>query len=87
VDKDFIQNLRYKLQKRVRRVNSSGLQIFHCVLKQFWGFLLEQPLLMGILENLEIKSEKVAGEVEEIFANSKAIIFDTEEKMLSQHIY
>lgn len=49
---EFVQNLRYKLQKRVRRLNSTGFSIFHISLKHFWGFLEDNPVFMGILEDL-----------------------------------
>lgn len=80
MDNEYIQNLRYKLQKRIRRVNSSEFKIFHYVLKQFWGFLLDQPLLLGIMQDLELKAAKVAENVEEIFLCHQAIVFDTEEE-------
>lgn len=81
MDKEYIQNLRYKLQKRVRRVNSSEWRVFHYVLKQFWGFLNDQPLFVGIMEELESKTSSVEGDVAKIMESSrKAIVFDTEEK-------
>lgn len=81
MDKEYIQNLRYKLQKRVRRVNSSEWQVFHYVLKQFWGFLNDQPLLVGIMQELESKTPSVAEDVEKIMGSSReAIVFDSEEE-------
>ena len=80
MDKEYIQNLRYKLQKRVRRVNSSEWQVFHYVLKQFWGFLNDQPLLAGMLNELEAKLHLVEEEVEKIFTSRDGIVFDSEEK-------
>lgn len=77
MDKEYIQNLRYKLQKRVRRVNSSEHQIFHYVLKQFWGFLQSQPLLLGIMDELQAQSHIVQEDVNKIF-NNDAIVFSTE---------
>ena len=46
---EYVQNLRYKLQKRVRRLHSTGAQGFHIGLKQFWGFLTGQSVLMGMI--------------------------------------
>lgn len=80
MDKEYVQNLRYKLQKRVRRVNSSEWQVFHYVLKQFWGFLNDQPLLVGIMQNLEAKTAPIANDVEKIFSSREAIVFETEEE-------
>lgn len=78
MDREYIQNLRYKLQKRVRRVNSSEYQVFHFVLKQLWGFLREQLLLLGIMESLEAQSHIVESEVNKIFDSRDAIVFETE---------
>lgn len=78
MNKEYIQNLRYKLQKRVRRVNSSEHRVFHYVIKQYWGFLQEQPLLLGIMEELNAHSSKVESEVEKIFNSRNTIVFDNE---------
>lgn len=53
---DYVQNLRYKLQKRFRRVNAADWQSYHFSLQQFWDFLRSQPVLMGILEDVERRS-------------------------------
>lgn len=78
MDREYIQNLRYKLQKRARRLNSSEHQVFHFVLKQFWGFLQDQPLLLGILESLEAQSQLVESDVNRIFEPGDAMVFDSE---------
>jgi hypothetical protein len=49
---DLIQNLRYKVQKRVRRLNAVSYQHFHATLKQFWAFVHAQPILVGIVDEL-----------------------------------
>ncbi len=80
MDKEYIQNVRYKLQKRIRRVNSSEYQIFHYILKQCWGFLHDQPLFLGIMQELSLKSNCVAEDVEKIFSGRNTIVFDSEEE-------
>lgn len=80
MDGDYIQNLRYKLQKRVRRVNSCDWQVFHFVLKQFWGFLNSQPIFVGMLQELEARTQSIVDEVEKIFSSRNAIVFDSEEE-------
>lgn len=47
---NLVQHLRYKLQKRVRKVNSAGFQTFHFSLKRFWKFLHSNEVFVGILE-------------------------------------
>jgi hypothetical protein len=49
---DLIQDLRYKLQKRVRRLNAVDFRLFHATLKQFWSFLHAQPILTGAIGEL-----------------------------------
>ncbi|QGQ22346.1 hypothetical protein F1728_06520 [Gimesia benthica] len=75
---DIVQRLRYKLQKRARKVNSAGYQTFHFALQRWWGFLHSNELLLGILEQLAdlvptakedaeriINGERLHGESEE----------------------
>jgi len=78
MDQEYIQSLRYKLQKRVRRVNSSEYQVFHYVLKQFWGFLQDQPILVGIMESIEVQTHLVESDVNRIFDSRDAIVFESE---------
>jgi hypothetical protein len=53
MDSEFIQFVRYKLQKRLKRLNSADFQGFHFVLIQVWGFLQENEITKGILDDLE----------------------------------
>lgn len=80
MDQEYVQNLRYKLQKRVRRLNSSEWQVFHYVLKQFWGFLLDQPIFSGMLQELESEKALVSENVDKIINDKKALIFETEKE-------
>ncbi len=80
MDQDYVQNLRYKFQKRVRRINSSEWQVFHYVMKQFWGFLKEQPIFNAMLQELESKTELVSEEVNKLITDKKAIVFETEKE-------
>lgn len=80
MDKDYVQNLRYKLQKRVRRLNSSDSQVFHFLVKQFWGFLAGQPVFAALLQELEARSSRVADDVERIFSSRAQLAFETEEE-------
>ena len=56
MDTGFIQNLRYKLQKRVRKLNSMQWEYFHLGLVQFWKFLQSHSVYKGIIEDLERRS-------------------------------
>src|SRR5258706_10323511 len=56
MDSDYIQNVRYKLQKRLKRLNAADFQSFHWTLLQTWGFLQENEIVKGILDDLEQRS-------------------------------
>ena len=66
MDPQIIQNLRYKLQKRVRRLNSVGKEHFVPSLCQFWAFFDENPTFVGITELLLAKYPEVPQLLEKI---------------------
>jgi hypothetical protein len=74
---EYIQSLRYKLQKRVRRLNSTEYQVFHFSLKQFQGFLKSYPIFVGILDDLERRCPSMEAEAEKI-VNRTQLVFDNE---------
>jgi hypothetical protein len=49
---ELVQNLRNKLQRRIRRLNAVSQHHFHSTLRQFWAFLHGQPILLGIIDQL-----------------------------------
>jgi hypothetical protein len=53
MDSEYIQHVRYKLQKRQKRLNTADFQSFHWILLQAWGFLQENEITKGILDDLE----------------------------------
>lgn len=78
MNSEYIQNLRYKLQKRVRRLNSINANVFHVTLKQFMGFLNSYPIFIGILDELEKKCPSVEAEADKVIKTPQAIVFDNE---------
>lgn len=53
MDSDYIQHIRYKLQKRLRRLNTSSQESFLEILKRTWGFLQDNEVTKGVLDDLE----------------------------------
>jgi hypothetical protein len=49
---EFIQNLRYKLQRRTRKLRSAHPPLFHFLLLHFWGFVSGNPLIHSIVMEL-----------------------------------
>src|SRR6266511_3042595 len=70
MDPSVIQNLRYKLQKRARRLNSVDPPMFPFALTQFWAFFNGQPTYCGIAEMLELRFPNMLEKVEGIFTGS-----------------
>lgn len=70
---EYVQNLRYKLQKRVRRLNSAGSEFLHPTLKQFWAFIQSHPTLVGILDDLSHRCPSAEKDAEAIFADQTVI--------------
>lgn len=64
MDSEYIQFVRYKLQKRLKRLNSADFQGFHLTLVQVWGFLQENEITKGILDDLERRSAKAESDAD-----------------------
>ena len=52
MESQYLQNIRYKLQKRVRRLNGANFESFLYRLKAFWAFFDESPLLTTVVQEL-----------------------------------
>jgi hypothetical protein len=84
---DYLQALRYKLQRRFRRLNSTGFQLFHFGLRQFWTVLQEDPFLRGILDTIDGRCGEIKSEVDKLISGRQPIGFDTEkETVLASYI-
>jgi hypothetical protein len=78
MNNDYVQNLRYKLQKRFRRVNSADSQVFHFALAQFWNFLQGNSLCAGVLEGLARRMPDADTDAEKICEQHKPLVFGDE---------
>jgi hypothetical protein len=79
MDPEFVQNLRYKLQKRVRRLNSVDWQMFIPALRQFWRFFDANAVYSGIAELLMAGFPELSNDVNRILAGAN-LVGDTEEE-------
>jgi hypothetical protein len=75
---DLVQNVRYKLQKRVRRLNAVSHHYFQATLKQFLSFIHGQLILMGILDELLLRFPNLGPDVEKQMTTRGAVTFDNE---------
>jgi hypothetical protein len=78
MDSEYVQHLRYKLQKRVRKLNSTGHEVFHFGLQRFWGYLNSQPVFVGILEDLGKRCTSAKDLAEKIVHGNQTPSFETE---------
>ncbi len=65
---ELIQNLRYKLQKRVRKLNAAGYDSFHFSLVRFWSFVEQNHILSGLLESMAVLVESAKSDAATIVA-------------------
>jgi hypothetical protein len=79
MDPQIIQNIRYKLQKRIRRLNSVGISMFIPALRQFWVFFDSNPIFSGIIEPLISRFPELDGDAGKIF-NGGGLVAGTEEE-------
>ncbi len=71
----YIQSLRYKLQKRVRRLNSADSDLILFNLRQFFAFFESSPILCGIRDELlaSVSSEVLDGLMTTLFAENDQV--------------
>ena len=53
MDANLLQTLRYKLQKRLKRINAADHQIYQSILAQTLLFFADIPVVKGILDDLQ----------------------------------
>lgn len=75
----YLQNVRYKLQKRIRRLNGADSDNFFYLLKQFWVFFDGYPILQAVTEELRAKVPDYSATVDKIFGGQH-LVGTTEEE-------
>jgi len=79
MDPQYVQHLRYKLQKRVARLNSVSGTLFSTTLRQFWVFFEQEPVFFGILEDLLAQFLQIDETMEQVLSR-EGVVGDTEEE-------
>lgn len=52
MDNQYLQQQRFLLQKKVKRLNSCDHKLFHSLFVQFWSYLKAHPLYGGVMAKL-----------------------------------
>lgn len=68
---DFIQAVRYKLQKRFSHLNAVDQRLLHMSLRQFWTWCRSQSAISAILEDLESTSGQYAEDAQKILGGTE----------------
>jgi len=78
MNSNLIQVLRYKLQKRVRKLNSidnNRYELYHYALIQFWNFLHSNAIFKGILEEIDKKNQQHIETADSIINRIDEVVF------------
>lgn len=78
MDTGYVQNLRYKLQKRYRKLNSTQYEYFLVGLVQFWKFLESHSIFKGIIEDLERRCINSEPDAEKIMSGQENLLGEDE---------
>jgi hypothetical protein len=78
MNSEYVQNLRYKLQKRVRRLNSTEFNTFHNAICIFWKFLRSHPILQGICDDLLLHVTDAGDRAKKICEGHEGLLADNE---------
>ena len=73
MDSEYIQFIRYKLQKRLKRLNSATQESFRPALIQTWVFLQSNEITKGILDDLERRVPEAKAWAESVLSNNKVV--------------
>jgi hypothetical protein len=71
---EYLQSLREKLQKRIRRVKSSKWEQYTAALQQLWSFFDSEPTLVAVAQELEARfpgGANIANEIEKLATQNK----------------
>ena len=81
MDPQIVQNIRYKLQKRVSRLRSVDTQILFMIsLLQFWKYFDKQSMLIGVISQLSAEYADIDSQIDGLFSDGDVLYGETEEE-------
>jgi hypothetical protein len=84
MDSQYLQQQRFLLQKRVRRLNSCDHLLFHSAFVQFWNYLKEHALFAGVLAKLDAEAPSHSQELADLVKQGNGIpVFEHEAEALA----
>lgn len=82
MDSNYLQQQRFLLQKKVKRLNSCDYKLFHSLYVQFWGYLQGHSLFTGVLQKLFAEAPPYGEEVDQA---SKGKVFQWQTEREAVH--
>jgi len=79
MDSNYLQQQRFLLQKKVKRLNSCDYKLFHSLFVQFWSYLNAHTLFSGVLQRLAAEAPAYEEELQKT-SNGELFLWETEEK-------
>jgi hypothetical protein len=84
MDSQYLQQQRFLLQKRVRRLNSCDHRLFHSAFVQFWNFLKAHPLFAGVMAKLDAETPSHEEDMNVLLKDGDRIpVFEREEEAMA----
>lgn len=77
---EYLQNLRYKLQKRVRRLHQADWEHFQIALRQFWVYFDSSPIFAAIAADLKSRCPEAGTAAAKIFEGTYMVGSDEREQ-------
>lgn len=71
MNSDLVQHFRFKLQRRVRKLNSAGFASFRFSLKRFWHFLNDNEIFVGLLDQAAVLCETAKEDADKILGGQE----------------
>lgn len=81
-DTNYLQQQRFLLQKRVKRLNSCDVQLFHSLFVQFWHYLTTHPIYAGVLSKLAAESPLYVEDVQGASKGETTFLAGTEKEAI-----
>jgi hypothetical protein len=81
MDSNYLQQQRFLLQKKVKRLNSCDYKLFHSLFVQFWGYLQSHTLYAGTLAKLAAEAPAYEADVGAV-TKSQVFLAETEKEAI-----
>jgi hypothetical protein len=80
MDNHYLQQQRFLLQKKVKRLNSCDHKLFHSLFVQFWTYLKAHPLYSGVMARLAAETPSFTQELEQVTKHGELLQCETEQE-------